>query len=307
MKKLFSKSVIVLMLMFILIIMAIVGCGNVKGSLEDKKLQVAVTIVPQASFVEKVAGNLVDVVSIVPPGSSPTNYQPTPEEMINLENSSIYFSIGVPTEAANIMPNMVAESDVKVVALQNIVGEVYKDRYFGVEEDEEHVDHDHGEGTRDPHIWLSPKRVIIMVEAIRDELSLLDSDNAEIYAENATSFIEELEAVDRDIADMFVEDEHLQFIITHPSLGYFADDYGLEMISLEKDGKTATAAWLQEIIDFAVEKDIHVIFYQAEFDSTKADSLASAIDGHVVQLVPLSPDYINNLKIMANAFLENKE
>lgn len=307
MKKPFSKSLMVLMLMFILIIMAIVGCGNVKESLDDKKLQVAVTIVPQASFVEKVAGDLVDVVTIVPPGSSPTNYQPTPEEMIDLENSSVYFAIGVPTEAANIMPNMVAESDVKVVALQNIVGEVYKDRHFGVEEDEEHDDHDHGEGTRDPHIWLSPKRVIIMVEAIRDELSLLDSDNADVYAENATSFIEELETVDRDIADMFEEDEHLQFIITHPSLGYFADDYGLEMISLEKDGKTATAAWLQEIIDFAVEKNIHVIFYQAEFDSTKSDSLASAIDGHVVQLVPLSPDYISNLKIMANAFLENKE
>ena len=225
--------------------------------------------------------------------------------------------IGVPTEVANIIPNMVDNSDVKVVELHHIVGDVYRDRIFGVEDehdedehdkdnnDEDHDGHDHGEGTRDPHIWLSPKRVIVMIQEIRDTLSELDPDNANIYADNAAKYIEELKVLDEEIKEMFADKEHKGFIITHPSIGYFADDYGLHMTSLEKDGKTATAAWMQQVIDFAVEKDIHVVFYQAEFDSTQSSTLAEAIKGTAMEIAPLSPDYINNLRAMAKAFLEH--
>ncbi|GEM01410.1 zinc transport system substrate-binding protein [Halolactibacillus halophilus] len=293
------KTVVLLMAAFILAII-LIGCSEDTTNNDDDSdgevnLQVAVSILPQATFVEKVAGDLVDVVTVIPPGSSPANYEPTPKEMMALEDSAVYFAIGVPTESANIMPDMVDNTEVDIIELQKNVAEDYEDRYFDTENTQ-----------RDPHIWLSPKRVIVMVDTIKEKLSELDPENAEVYTENAEAYIEELSKLDTDINNMFADIDNLNFIIMHPSLGYFADDYGLTMTAIEQDGKTATAKWMQEVIDLAVEQDIHVIFYQQEFDSNQKDTVAEEINGNVVELKPLSPDYIPNLRAMAESFLESE-
>lgn len=279
------------------------GCDSKNDS---DKIKVAVSIVPQKAFVEAVAGDLVDVVVIIPPGSSPANYQPTPKEMIELAESEIYFSIGVNAEEVNILPNIVKDTNLKVVSLHESVSAVYPDRYFEDEHDEdEHEDHeDHDHEGRDPHIWLSPKRVIIIIEEIRDQLILIDSANETTYTENAELFIEELLSLDKQLTDSFDGNDEIEFIIMHPSLGYFADDYNLHMHAIEQDGKSATAEGIQSIIDIAKDEQIKVIFYQAEFDSSQAKTIADEIDGKVVEIAPLSEDYLNNMKKMAQAFLE---
>jgi zinc transport system substrate-binding protein len=74
--------------------------------------------------------------------------------MEQFSDASLYFTVGVPAEEASILP---AAGDVKVVSLQNAVSSVYTDRTFE-------------SGERDPHIWLSPKRAVVMVETIAQEM-----------------------------------------------------------------------------------------------------------------------------------------
>ena len=97
---------------------------------------VAVSIVPQATFVKAVCGDLVKVVTMIPPGASPESYEPTPKQMAEFSKAIVYFAIGVPTEETSILPNV---EKVKVVALQPTVAEAYPDRTFE-------------EGERDPVI-----------------------------------------------------------------------------------------------------------------------------------------------------------
>ncbi|MGB4657861.1 MAG: zinc ABC transporter substrate-binding protein, partial [Mobilitalea sp.] len=126
----------------------LVGCSSeVKEKVAEEKPIIAVSIVPEQTFVEAVCGDFVDIVTLVPSGSSPENYEPTAQEMEKFSDASLYFSIGVPTEEANILPNV---GDVKVISLQDEVASIYEDRTFE-------------SGERDPHIWLSPKRVKVMV------------------------------------------------------------------------------------------------------------------------------------------------
>ena len=281
---------------FVLIILGIFlfsGCGN-NGNIQKKdgnKRLVAVSIVPQKTFVEAVCGDMVDVVVMVPPGNSPTNYEPIPKEMEQFSKAELYFAIGIPTESANIMTKAQGFDNMKIVKLQDEVAKVYPDREFAP-------------GVRDPHIWLSPKRVQAMVDVIAREMSLLDADNKETYEKNAKLYILELERLGRQLQDNFSDIKIRKFIVFHPTFGYLADDYNLQMYTLEQNGKEATAPQLKEMIDFANEENIKVIFYQAEIYSKQAQSFAEEIGGKMMKLDPLAPDYINNLKSMSEMMIE---
>lgn len=265
-------------------VMCLVGCGSeVSKKAVEKKPIIAVSIVPEETFTKAVCKDLVDVVTLIPSGSSPENYEPTTQVMKKFSDASLYFSIGVPTEEANILPNV---GDVKVISLQNEVSAVYKDRTFE-------------SGERDPHIWLSPKRVKVMVKAIAREMSKLDAENKEVYKKNAADYIAQLDEVDQEIKDALKNVKNKSFIVYHPAFGYIADDYGLKMYALEKEGKEATAQHLQDMTDLAKKENIKVIFYQEEIDSSQSEAFAEEIGGKTIQLAPLAADYITNLKNMA--------
>jgi zinc transport system substrate-binding protein len=282
MKKIF------LLVLTVIISFGLISCHPTTTASSDK-IKVAVSIVPEAAFVNEIAGDLVDVVTIIPPGFSPANYEPSAKQMADLSEASIYFTIGVPTEATTILPNT---KEIYTVHLEDFVNDFYLDRMFG-------------EGSRDPHIWLSIKRVIVMVQKIADELSILDPDNEDTFQENATAFIAQLQNADSLLKTAFQNVEVNEFICFHPSYGYFAEDYGLQMISLEEDGKEATPQHLQEVIDLALLHNIHTVFYQAEIDSSQVQAFAEEINGTMVMLDPLAYDYLSNIFDMANSILES--
>ncbi|MEA5039146.1 MAG: zinc ABC transporter substrate-binding protein [Clostridiaceae bacterium] len=267
------------------------GCTREPGTgdaQETGKPIVAVTIVPEQTFVEAVCGDKAEVITLVPPGNSPENYEPTPEQMEKFSDASLYFTIGVPTEEANILPSA---GDVKVVALQDEAAAVYPARTFE-------------SGETDPHSWLSPKRVKTMVEAIARELRAIDPDNGDVYDQNAKAYMDQLDDLDEYIRTALSGVQNRKIIVYHPAFGYFADDYDLTMYALEEEGKEATPQHLQDMIDLAKAENIKVIFYQEEIDSSQSAAFAEELGGKTMQLSPLAANYIDNLKSMADLMAE---
>ncbi|MCE5196324.1 MAG: zinc ABC transporter substrate-binding protein [Negativicutes bacterium] len=271
----------------IMLFLVLAGCNTMPKPTKvvDGKLKVAVSIVPEQTFVKAVCGDFVDIITMIPPGSSPETYEPTPQQMQEFSQASLYFSIGVPTEAASILPNA---QDLKVVALATAAAAVYPDRMFAT-------------GERDPHIWLSPRRVVIMIETIAREVSGLDPAHQAVYQSNAQSYIRELQALDQKISAAVEKMQAKKFIVYHPAFGYLAEDYGLTMYALEEEGKEATAKHLQEMVDLAKREKIKVIFYQEEIDSRQSEAFAEEIGGTTRKLAPLAADYLKNLESMAEA------
>lgn len=284
MKKLLK---LILLAAALISILSLSACGKKNDGNDSSKPMIAVSIVPQETFVKAVCGNLVNTITMVPPGFSPENYEPTPEIMEKFGKASVYFTVGVQTEA-NILPS--ASKDVQIVHLEDEVASTYEDVKMG-------------EG-RDPHIWLSPKRVIVMVNAIAEKMSEIDPQNANEYRKNADEYIAELNGVDTEIKNALEGVATRKFIVFHPAFGYLAADYDLTMYSLEEEGKEATASHLQQMIDLAKKENIKVIFYQEEIDSTQSKAFAEEIGGKTIMLSPLSPDYIENMKLMAKTMAE---
>lgn len=276
-----------LLVILVIIFVSVTAC---QVSRESDRLLVAVSIVPEATFVKAVAGELVDIVTMIPPGNSPANYSPSPKELMKFSHSSIYFSMGVPTDMANILPKArEINSNIKVIKLFEEVNKIYSDREFSP-------------GKRDPHIWLSPKRAKVMVSIIARELALIDEGNKDIYKKNADKYIKKLDELDQKISNSLSNFKGETFIVYHPAFGYFADDYGLEMLAIEEKGKEATPKRVQEIIDIAKGKNIKAIFYQAEIDSRQSQAIAEEIGGKTIQVAPLAADYIKNLQKIAEVF-----
>lgn len=275
------KYKILSIILIFLLIFTLTGCNTTTENKQDKKI-IAVSIAPQATFLEKICEDDFEIVTTIPAGASPETYEPTPKEMEKLSDSLIYFALGVPAEQTilNKLPKTT-----RVIKLQDLVNDVYPDIKIG--------------DVRDPHIWLSIKRACVIVSKMEEVLSNTDSKNSDLYKKNAKNYILELNSLDNQIKDTFKNCKSNKFIVFHPSFSYFAEDYGLKMYALEHEGKEATAKRIADMIDFAKEQKINTIFYQIENPTKQVLAFAEEIDGKAIMLEPLSPDYINNIKKMA--------
>ena len=265
------------------------GCATSQSKKKDSsKIQIAVSIVPESTFVEAVGKDHVEVTTMIPPGSSPETYEPTPKQMTEFSKSDLFFSIGMPLEKNQLIPNL--NTKTKVVSLDKAVQKQYLDLKLGEE--------------RDPHIWLSPKRVIVMIDTIVEELSKIDPQNTAFYQKNGDSYKDQINAVDLKIQKSLLPVKNRKIIVFHPAFGYLADDYQLEMYALEEEGKESTPEHLRQMIDLAKKEHIKVIFYQAETDSNQSKAFAEELGGKTVQLEPLAKDYIGNLEKMIHIMVQ---
>jgi len=294
-----------LTLFTLLIAVFISGCidqTEENTSYQDESIVVAISILPQQEFVEKIAGDRVSIVVLIPPGASPATHEPTSGQLRDVADAKAYFTVGsgLPFENVWLEKIETVNEDMLIVDCSEgiTIMEMHEEEHEA-EEDGEEGGHDHG-GV-DPHIWTSPLNVKIMVENTYLGLIEIDPDNSELYLQNKEAYLKELDEADARIRGILGE-EGGSFMTYHPSWSYFATEYGLDMITIEEEGKEPSPKDMQRLIDEAEEKNINVIFVQAQFSTRSAKAIASAIGGEVVTVDPLAKDYIHNLDTITEAF-----
>ena len=248
---------------------------------------------------EKIGGERVSVDVMVPPGRNPATYEPTPNQMASLGGADVFFTVGLPFERAFLPKVKASLKSLPVVD----TGKGIKKRSIEAHEHEDEEDHEeehgdedhHEEEGDDPHIWLSPVLAKIQARNIYDALAELDPAGKAIYEKGLNDLLAELDALHEKIKTELAPYKGRIFFIFHPTLGYFADEYGLKQVAIEAGGKEPSPAELGEIIEHAREEGVKIIFVQPEFSEETAGVIAEAIDGNVVKLNPLNPDYINSL------------
>ncbi len=286
-----------LFFLFLLIVIASfsISCGEQKKEITVDKPVVFVSILPQKAFVDKLAGEFVDVQVMVGPGQSPATYEPTPRQMSLLDKARVYFAIGVPFEDIWVVKILETYPDVGMVLTQSDINRVPIERHTHGEEDEHHE-----HGTLDPHTWLNPNLVHKQIDTYVSVLSGLIPEQAEKIRANGESFKAELQSLDAYIRSGLSGIQNRSFIAFHPSWGYYTDEYNLEQIPIEKEGKEPSAKYLDEVIKIAGKKKIKTIVIQKQFSTTYARSVARAINAELIILDPLSDDYIENMKEMTD-------
>jgi zinc transport system substrate-binding protein len=277
-------------------------------------IPVAVSILPQRYFVERIGGRLVEVEVMVPPGATPETYEPRPGQMTALSRARIYFACGVPFETI-WLPKMISanpkilvihtEKEIRKRAIEahSHPGEDAKHAGAAVptSRDQQHQEHVRdNEGAGDPHIWLSPPLVILQGREIFEALAATDPHNRDCYEANYRKFVSELVELDLSISRLFAKNaEPSAFVVFHPAWGYFADAYGLRQVPVEVEGKEPKARDLDEFIKRARELRTKVIFIQPQYSPRTAQTIAEAVGAALVQADDLAPDWENNLRQVA--------
>lgn len=285
MKKLVS---IFLSTVIICSLFSISGCGKTeKVQNSDGKISIVTTIFPYYDFVRQLAGDKADIRLLLSPGSDPHSYEPTPSDIVAIENCDLFiYNGGESDEWVDGVLSSIENKNVKVMKMMEYVTLRHEQSMDHNHEHAEHEDmddndegHDHEEGEEyDEHIWTSIRNAERMSASIADELISLDSKNSDYYNEKKADYISSLDSLDKKFTEVANNKKRdtLVFGDRFPFL-YFVSDYDLGYecafpgCSHETEPSTAVVSHL---IDFTRENNIPVVFY-LELSSGKIAQIIS--------------------------------
>lgn len=295
-KKVFKYNLIIafFVIAILTLIIFVNACSNEQSA--EKKKVITVSIAPLKYFTEKIAGNRFDIKVMLPPGASPATFDPTSRQIMELENSDLYFKAGnLPFEITWI--GKFAKEFPKIKFINTSEGIKI------IENGDDSQEHEFA----DPHVWTSPQNTKIIAKNIANALISLDPAGEQFYKENLIHFIKEIDSTDQYIRQKLDPLKQRSFIIYHPALTYFARDYNLHQISLESEGKEPSARHLSEIIAKAKFQNIRVIFIQKQFNIGEARTLEREINGKLITIDPLDYNWTRQMRTIANELSENTD
>lgn len=289
-----NKSYTVLL---ILLIASTINSGcNRKERKQSSETKLVVSIAPLKEVVSSIAGNQFNVEVLLPPGANHETYEPSPKDIMKLDRSAIYFGTGLldfEKNWLNRFSNMYPD-----LPLINLSEGIFL--LSGHE-------HDHGEshGT-DPHIWLSVSALKIQAENTCKALIEQFPDQEDTFKTNLESFLHRAGQTDSIIKQNLSSLKSRTFLIYHPSLAYFARDYGLIQVSIEEEGKEPSPSSLRKIIDLVKKENLKFILVSKEFDTRNAGAIASETGTKLIVFDPMSSEWEMNLEKIAAIIAENQ-
>jgi len=270
-------------------------------TLNHASTDVLVSIAPQKYFVQKIAGDKVNINVMVDHGTSPHDYQPKPSQMKEVSKAKLYFAMGVEFETVWLPKFQNQNENLKVIDTSlNVPKHTAHHKCSGKH------DHNHDHLSIDPHIWVDPISVKIIATNIHKAMIEHDKENAEYYSKNYQAFLKELDTVDKEIQEILKDTpKWSSFMVFHPSWGYFAKRYQLVQLPVEVEGKEPKMRDLIAIIQYAKRLNVQAIFTQPEFSEKASKTIAKTLNIQVIEASPLEEDWAENLKKLA-ASIANK-
>lgn len=291
-----------IMLAVVLIVSLLAGCGtpqepsasNANGNQsQDKKLSVYTSFYPMYDFASKIGGDKIDAVNMVPAGTEPHEWEPTAADIAGLEEASVFIYNGAGMEhwVEDVLESIQNDSLIAVEASKGLtLLEGHHDDEEEHSEEEEHSDEDeHSHGEFDPHVWLDPMNAKAEMESIKNSFIQADPDNKDYYEANYTKYAGEFDALDKEFRDAITSLPNKDIIVAHQAFGYLCSAYGLNQVPVEglAPDSEPDPARVAEIIEFAKEHDVKVIFFEELVSPKVAEVIASAIGAKTDVLSPV--------------------
>ena len=265
------------------------------------RIRVAVSVPPQAYFVERIGGDHVQVAVMIPPGYSHVDYPLTPRQVAALSRAQLYVKVGHPAfefEQVQLAPILRELPGLRVVDMSRGMRLIAGEGEGGEDAD----GHGHAEG--DPHVWVAPDTVAVAARNIAAALEGIDPAHAAEYRANLQRFEADVAALDREIRARLAGAQGNRFMVYHPTWGYFARQYGLQQVAIEAEGKEPSAQRLIQLVDQARRERIKVVFVQAGVPRKSAQVIAEAVGGRVLVADPQAPDWLDNLRQVSRELQE---
>ena len=227
------------------------GCGTQPADTAagDGRLRVLTSFYPMYDFACKIGGDCIDVTNMVPSGTEPHDWEPSTNDLKNLEKADVFIYNGADMEPG--------------------------------------ADHHHGDF--DPHVWLDPENAKIEMEAIRDALCAADPENSTVFQSNYEKYAAELDALDAEFREKLAPLPNRTIVVAHEAFGYLCDAYGLTQVGIEglSPDSEPDPGRMAEVIDFVREHSISTIFFEELVSPKVAEAIASETGAQAKMLSPL--------------------
>ena len=286
--------------------------GKEQNKVGNEKISVVATIFPQYDFVRQIAGDDVELKMLLKPGEETHSYEPTPQDIIAIQNSDLFIYVGGENDAwvEDILESM-PDNGRTTLKLVDCVDTVEEEHVEGMKEERghDHDDHDnhdeddaeheedeadheeHGqEDTHsvheiDEHVWTSPVNAVKIVEQIKEELCELDPENVSVYEENAEAYVEQLKELDQEFQDVVDHSKRKLMIFGDRfPFRYFAEAYDLDYYAAFSGCASDTepsAATMAFLINKVRDENIKTVLKMELSNENIAKAIAEATNADV--------------------------
>ncbi|MEA2013461.1 MAG: zinc ABC transporter substrate-binding protein [Verrucomicrobiota bacterium] len=282
------------------------SCLICRGESADNQLHIFTTIAPHAFFAKRIGGENVKVKVVLRPGENPATYSPSVRQITKLGESDILFCVGVPFENAFVPKIKVLLPQLKIIDVadgmrtRKMNGCGHHGHACGIKADKT------SEIGNDPHTWMSPVLAQKQAKIICKIMIEMNEEKKTFYSKNLKLLLNDLQILHQKITKVLAPMKGKDLFVFHPAFGYFADEYAMEQVAIEKNGKEPSAKELMKIISSARKHNVKIIFTQKQFSLRSAEKIANAIRGKVIPIDSLNYNYIENLYDIAKKVKEGK-
>lgn len=324
-----SKKIIKKLTFILLIIIFLSSCTSKKteetsdlgNKINEDRLKIVTSIYPMYDFTKKIVEDKAYVENIIPIGTQSHGWEPTPNDIIKLNDADMFIYNGAGMEpwvddVLNSINNddlIVVEASKGVELIESTHDHSHEDEHDHNHEDDEDDHHGHSHGKYDPHVWISLKNSALEMKNIKNAVSEKDVDNKEFYEQNFAKYEEILVNMDNDFSQKASNFASKYIVVSHEAFGYLCEDYRLEQVGIEGiyADSEPNPQKMKEIIDFIKENKVRVVFYESSDKQKVAKAVADEAGIGIALLNPfetLTKEQIDNgedyISVMQNNFDE---
>jgi len=271
----FKKS-----LFFIPFIVFFISWGCSRDSLASSKPIVLVPILPYAYFTREIAGDLLKVETLIPPGINAHVYEPTPKAIQGMREARICFCCGIAFE--NKLSPFLKRSGVKVVSLlEGISCLTERGEEQGACQEEE----------KDIHTWLNPLLALEQVRIIFENLVRLFPQHQELFTKRYEELKQRLLLLDLEIEKELTSVRGSYVLISHPALAYYCARYGVHQIAVEHEGKEPRMQQVARTVQKAMKHQVKIVLTEPQHHNKGAEVIAHKLGLPIYEIDPYAEDY----------------
>lgn len=279
--------------------------SHIKHVSADDKINVVTTFYPVYEFTKAVTGDTANVSMLIKAGTEPHDFEPSTKNIATISDADVfvYMDDSMETWVKSVKKSIDSDDLTVVKSSGNMLL-----MSATAEEDDKESDDGHAH-KYDPHVWLSPKRAIVLVENIRNAFVEKYPDKAAVFNSNATTYIQKLKDLDTIYTEALSDVKQKSFVTQHAAFGYLALDYGLTQIPITGVSAESepSAKRLVSLAKYVKKYDIKYIYFEENASSKVASTLADEAGVKTEVLNPIESLSSKKLKAGENYISVMKE
>ncbi len=251
------------------------ACSNAPVERANQSLKIVASFYPMAEFARQIAGDHAEVITLIPAGVEPHDWEPSAKDMETIESADllVYNGSGMEGFAEQVIDTLDLQKTSVVEASLSVK------KLITIEE----------ESALDPHVWLSPITAQQEVIAISNAIQQKDPTNKKMYVKNTALFLEKLRQLDALFQVVSTAPKHKEFVTAHAAFGYIAHDYQLIQVPLSglSPEQEPSAGQLADVSKLIHDKQIKTIFFETLVSPKIAETIAKETGSKTAVLNPI--------------------